>query len=90
MKQILEKIWDEYFAEECALIDTMEERVLVKRTGEMHKAANELLTEEQRKVVEKYIEALYEIQSCFVKKAFFKGCEFTTSFLFEAGNFAKG
>ncbi len=89
MKEILENLWNEYFAEECAVIDTDEERAFLVRTGELHESVNELLTKEQRETIEKYIEALYEMQNLFVKKAFFKGCEFATTFLFEAGKFAK-
>ena len=80
MKEIIEKLWNGFFAEECAVIETMEEKAFVKKAAVMNKKVNELLTEEQKESVEKYIELLYEIQGCFVKKAFFKGCEFATSF----------
>ena len=87
MKETIERLWDEYFYEECAVIDTEEERVLIRKSAEMHKNVNELLTEEQGFAFEKYIETLYEIQGSSVKKAFLKGCEFAISFLLEAGNF---
>ena len=56
----------------------------------MHEALGELLTKEQSTAVEAYVDALYEIEGCFVKKAFLKGCEFATSFFFEAGAFGRG
>ena len=87
MKETLEKLWKEYFAEECATTDTEEERTLAKKALEMHKTVNELLTKEQIVAIEKYIDALFEMQDSFVKKAFFKGCEFAISFLFEANFF---
>lgn len=87
MKETLEKLWKEYFAEECATTDTEEERTLAKKALEMHKTVNELLTKEQIVATEKYIDALFEMQDSFVKKAFFKGCEFAISFLFEANFF---
>lgn len=87
MKETLEKLWKEYFAEECAATDTEEERALAKKALEMHKTVNELLTKEQIVATEKYIDALFEMQDSFVKKAFFKGCEFAISFLFEANFF---
>lgn len=87
MKKTLEKLWSEYLAEKCAAIDTEEERALANEAVEKHKIANDLLTKKQRDAIEKYIDVLCEIQSSFVKKAFFKGCEFATSFLIEAGNF---
>ncbi len=80
MKEILEKLWEEHFAEKCAAMDTEEERVLAKKVALMHKTVNELLAKEQIDAIEKYIEALREIQESFVKKAFFKGCEFAMSF----------
>ncbi|MBQ9802182.1 MAG: hypothetical protein IJW51_03835 [Clostridia bacterium] len=87
MKETLEKLWNEYFAEICALIHTKEEKELVKKAGEIHKTVDKLLTKEQSEAVEKYVEVLYEIQGFFVKKAFFNGCKFATSFLFEIGKF---
>lgn len=90
MKTTLENLWNAHFAEECAEINTDEEKSLLKRAGEMHKKVNELLTKEQICLVEKYIETLYEIQTVFGKKSFFKGCEFAISFLFELGIVGKG
>ena len=89
MKETIERLWNEYFAEECALIHTKEEKELVQKAVEMQKIANEFLTKEQCEATQKYVEILYELQGFFVKKAFFKGCEFATSFLFEAGGFGK-
>ncbi len=89
MRKTLEKLWNEYFAEECAVIDTEEERVLLKKAVELQKTVNELLTKEQREAVQKCMEALYEMEGVFIKKAFFNGCEFAASFFFEAGNFGK-
>jgi len=83
--KILEKLWDEYLEEECALISTDEERKLVKKAADMHKIANELLTEEQSDAIDKYIDTLCAIHSSFSKKAFLKGCQFATAFLLEAG-----
>ena len=57
----------------------------MKNAAENHKIVNELLTKEQSDAIEKYVDALLEIESRFVKKAFLKGCEFAASFLIEAG-----
>ena len=89
MKEELEKIWNEYLAEECAAINTEEERVLIRKAGERRKTASELLTAEQSNAIEKYVEVLYDIQSFCIKKAFFKGCEFAMSFLFELETWGK-
>ncbi len=43
MKQTLEKLWNEYLSDECAEIDTDEERKLTKKTVELHEKANSLL-----------------------------------------------
>ena len=87
MCKTLEKLWNEYFFEECAVVDTEEERELIKKADEIRKSTNKLLTAEQTEVVESYIEALYEMQGFFAKKAFFRGCEFAASFFFESGKF---
>ena len=87
MREILEKLWNEYFAEECAVIDTEEERTLIRKVAEMHQKANELLTKEQCDALEKCIEALYETQSLCVKKAFFKGVKLAIALLLEVRNF---
>lgn len=89
MKQTLEKLWNEYLLDECAVIDTEEERKLTKKTAELHEKANVLLNKDQRDAVEKYIDSLYDMEALFVKKAFFKGCEFAVSFLLESRNLEK-
>lgn len=87
MKETLEKLWNEYLLNECAAIDTDEERALTKKTVELHEKVNVLLNKEQEEAVEKYVDALCDIEALFTKKAFFKGCEFAVSFLLEAGRF---
>lgn len=85
MKETLEKLWNECFLDECAAIDTDEERKLTKNTAELHEKANALLNKEQEEAVEKYVDALRNIEDLFAKKAFFKGCEFAASFFLEVG-----
>lgn len=89
MKEILEKLWNEYFLDECAAIDSDEERNLTKKAAELHEEANTLLNKDQRAAVEKYVDSLCNIETLFVKKAFLKGCEFAVSFLLETGKFDK-
>ena len=84
MRIMLEKLWDEYFAEECARVETARGRELAKKAISENKLAKEHLTKEQSDLIEKYIDTLCEIQQLFVKKAFFKGCEFAISFLPES------
>lgn len=87
MKKLLDDLWDGYFSEECSVIDDEKERELIRRLDDLHKKMNDLMTNEQTDAVEKYIEALYDVQNTFIKKAFFKGCKFTLSFMFETTNF---
>ncbi len=87
MKNQLRKLWNDYFAEECATIDTDEERELIRKTAEMNKRINELLPKEQNDAMQKYIEAIYEMQSIYAEKAFLKGCKLAVSFILEAENF---
>ena len=89
MKETLEKLWNEYLLDESAEIDTDEERNLTKKTVELHEKANGILNRDQKDAVEKYVDALCDLEALFVKKAFFKGCEFAVSFLLEAGIFKK-
>jgi hypothetical protein len=89
MKRTLEHLWNEYLLDECAEMDTEEERSLTKKVGELHEKANILLNQDQRNAVNGYVDALCDWEALFVKKAFFKGCEFAVSFLWEAGNFEK-
>ena len=86
MKETLERLWNEYLSEECALITTDEERRHAKKAIELYEKVRVMLNEKQVNAIEKYIDALLNSQSLFVKKAFFKGCEFTASFLIEVGN----
>jgi hypothetical protein len=89
MKETLEGLWKEYLLEECAVIETDEERRLTKKTGELHEKANSLLNKEQEEAVDGYVDALCDANALFVKKAFFKGCEFVLSFLLEVGTLGK-
>ena len=89
MNEKLEKLWNEYLAEKCAEIDTEEERLLAKKAAKAHQIANDLLTDSQIDALEKYVDTLCDIQDAFVKKAFFKGCEFAITFLFELRNIGK-
>ena len=89
MKETLEKLWNEYLLEECAALSTDEERGLAKKAVELHEKANALLNGEQEAAVKKYVDTLYNIEAIFVKKAFFKWCEFAVSFLLEASNSGK-
>ena len=61
----------------------------MKKTVELHEKANASLDKDQKEAVEKYVDALFDIDSLFMKKAFLKGCKFAVSFLLEAGNFKK-
>ncbi|MBQ8381111.1 MAG: hypothetical protein IJY18_04380 [Clostridia bacterium] len=89
MKKRLEKLWREYLAEDCSSVETEEERSLLRKTSELHRIATDLLTKEQSEAIEKYVDSLCDVQSFFLKKAFLKGCEFTSTFLCEACNFGK-
>ena len=86
MKETLEKLWNEYLLDESAEIDTEEERELLKKTTELYEKANILLNKEQKEAVQKYIDALCDVEALFAKKAFLKGCEFAISFVLEARN----
>ena len=86
MKKTLEKLWNEYLSDECAAMETDEERMLATKAAEFHEKTNALLNKEQVKAVEKYVDALCDIEALFVKKAFVKSCEFAASFLLEVGN----
>ena len=89
MKKTLEKLWNDYLLDECAVIGTDEERTLVKKTSELHEKLNGLLSRNQKEAVEEYVDALLDVEALLAKKAFFRGCEFTASFFLEAGNFKK-
>ena len=85
MKVTLEGLWNEYISDGCAVLSTEEEKRLTKMTVELHEKANALLNEDQKNAVEKYVDALCDVEALFAKKAFFKGCEFAASFLLESG-----
>ena len=83
MKETLEKLWNEHLIDECATMYTEEERKLTNKAIELHERVNNLLNNEQMQALEEYVDALCDIEALFAKKAFFKGCEFSTSFLLE-------
>ena len=81
MKEAIEKLWNEYFSEQCAEINTEEERNLTRKAVELHEKVNALLNEEGKNALEEYVDALCDIEALFARKAFCKGCEFAISFL---------
>lgn len=83
MKETIERLWNEYLIEKCSAIDTDEERQLARKATELFESVSVLLNKEQQDAVEKYVDALCDIEALFVKKAFCKGCEFTASFIGE-------
>ena len=84
MKKTIERLWDEYLLEECATMDA-EALALTGKTAELHAKVDALLNADQREALEKYAEALHETEALSAKKAFLRGCEFSVSFLLEAG-----
>ena len=80
MKTIFEKLWEECFAEDCARMKTEEERRLAKNVAKKGREIKKLLTEEQSGAIEAYEEAIYELQSYLVRRAFLKGIDLATSF----------
>ena len=89
MRETLEKLWNEYLLDRCSVIDTDEERKLTNKALELHEKANVLLNKDQQDAVEQYVDAVYDTEALFAKKAFFKGCEFAVSFLLETMNSKK-
>ena len=85
MKETLEKLWNDYLVDECAVVDTNEERNIARKALDLHEKVSSLLNDEQRMAVEEYIDALCANDSFFAKKAFIKGCEFAVLFLREVG-----
>ena len=70
MKQTLEKLWNDYLADECAAVSSDEERKLAKITVELHEKVNSTLNEAQKNEVEEYVDALFDVEAIFLKKHF--------------------
>lgn len=83
MKKILENLWNQYFFEECAKIETEEEKILIKKANFLHEKANALMNQVQKNAIENYVGALHENESLLMQKAFFKGVRFAFSLLLE-------
>ena len=89
MKETLDKLWNEYFWDECAAIDTDEERRLTGKIRELREKITPLLNKDQEDALEKYVDALREAEALFTKKAFYTGCKFAVSFLLETESMGK-
>ena len=89
MKNTLERLWNNYLSDECAKMNTEEERLLTKASAELHQKASALLNQEQEAAMRSYVDTLCNLDAIFAKKAFFRGCEFAVSFLLEAMNLEK-
>ena len=84
MKTILEMLWDDYFSEKCSAIESDEEKALIKNVAKQYEEASALLNKEQQQAIEKHLEVLCDLEAHFIKKAFFKGCQFAIAFFSEA------
>ena len=80
---MLKRLWDEYFADEDAVIKSDEEKEILGRILEMQDALIKIITNEQNEAVERYVDALLELQCVALRKAFIKGCRFSVSFLMD-------
>ena len=89
MRSTLEMLWDEYMFEECTAIDTIEERRLSKVAIDMHERLSAMLNKEQEDAVQEYVDALCDIHTVFTRKAFLKGCEFSSTFIVETLGFRR-
>lgn len=89
VEDMLEKMWNDYFADECSRIDSDQERALVGQAIDLHDDLNDLLSEEECDVMEKYVDILCDINALYAKTAFLTGCKFAVSFFLEARNFKK-
>ena len=84
MKKILENLWNDYLVDQCAIIDTEEERLLTKKLADLQEKLDLQLDKTHRSLLEEYVGILCDIDSLFAKKAFLKGCKFTASFILES------
>lgn len=80
MKKELEKLWNEYFSDECSNVDSDEERKLIKYAVELHEKVFAILNEEQQNAVEKYVDALYDMEALHTKKHSLKDADFPFRF----------
>ena len=53
MKETLNNLWDKYFLEECSVINTTEEKELMKKLGDLREQAYAQLNDEQKEMIEK-------------------------------------
>ena len=81
MKEILNKLWDEYYSEECATLTTRDEREHARRIAEERLLLDGLLDTEQRNALDRYQAELYSAHERLLKKAFFKGCRLSLSLI---------
>ena len=85
MDKLLKKLWRDYFADECSVMRSDEEKELAKKAIDMHEKATASIKKEQIDAIEEYIDTLFEIQNFFTERAFIKGCEFSACFFLEIG-----
>ena len=80
MKETLERLWNEYLLGECSVMDTDEERKLTNKASELHEKVNASLNKEQQDTVEKYVDAVYDMEAHLTKKRFSRGANLRCHF----------
>lgn len=86
MKDTIKKLWCDYMADECGRLESDEEKELTAIALELHDKAHAELNKKQSESIEKYIDALLELEALHHIKAFSKGLEFGISFFLEIMN----
>ena len=84
MTENFEKLWQEYFFEECTRIETSEEKEIIRKTAELHEKVDALLTKEESEAMQEYVDCIYDSAETFYKKAFMKGVRLAISLFLEA------
>ena len=83
MTEILEKLWQEYFFEECTRIESEEEKAILRKTAELRKKVDVLLDKEEAAAMQNLLDCIYEGEERIFKKAFLKGALLANSLLLE-------
>ena len=84
MYNTLDALWSDYLLDDCGKMETREEKDLAQKLVTYSDSLRAALSEEQKALLEKFVDCLSDIHLLFAVKAFKKGIRFATSYLWEA------
>ena len=80
---LIENLWNDYISQNNSIMKNEKEKNLVAVTINLENQLLKMLNEEEKELLEKITDSIYETEEFLLQKAFFDGAKFCLRFLTE-------